>query len=236
MPPATRPRAVIWTPERVEHWQRTGQVPSKVMVWTPGQTGGFLDHAVHDRLYPLFHLIAHRGLRRGEACGLRWVETGLVFTEPDGSPLHPADVTEHFQHLTRQAGLPPIRLHDLRHGAATLALAAGVEMKVVQAMLRHYSITVTSDLYTDVLPEVARAAAEKTLLIIPRASTCRLGRGSGTVETTVDSRSDQENSSETTKPQVSSNANLGSCSTPPGTRTPNPLVKSERFCVSGDDE
>lgn len=187
MPPATRPRAVIWTPERVEHWQRTGQVPSKVTVWTPGQTGRFLDHAVHDRLYPLFHLIAHRGLRRGEGCGLRWVdthleagtidvlnqlvqygwetgqatpktdssaatvaldaetaavlaehqirqrveraaagdaweETGLVFTEPDGSPLHPADVTGHFQHLTRQAGLPPIRLHDLRHGAATLAL------------------------------------------------------------------------------------------------------------------
>ena len=53
---------------------------------------------------------------------------GLVFTEPDGSPLHPADVTEHFQHLTRQAGLSPIRQHDLRHGAATLASAAGVEM------------------------------------------------------------------------------------------------------------
>ncbi|MEV4318848.1 tyrosine-type recombinase/integrase [Actinocrispum sp. NPDC049592] len=55
---------------------------------------------------------------------------------------------------------PPIRLHDLRHGAATLELAAGVDMKMVQEMLRHSSITVTSDMYTNLLPEVARAAAD----------------------------------------------------------------------------
>jgi site-specific recombinase XerD len=54
------------------------------------------------------------------------------------------------------------------HGAATLALAAGVDMKVVQDMLRHSSIIVTRDLYTSVLPEVARAAAEATAAIIPR--------------------------------------------------------------------
>jgi integrase len=53
-------------------------------------------------------------------------------------------------------------------------MAIAVGCGVVQHMLRHSSITVTSDLYTDVLPEVARAAAEKTVLIIPRR---RLGRG-----------------------------------------------------------
>jgi integrase len=295
MPPAERPKARPWTPERVAHWHATGQVPSPVMVWTPEQTGRFLDHAVHDRLYPLFHLIAHRGLRRGEGCGLRWidthleagtievvnqlvqygwetghakpktrdsdaivaldagtvavlaehqirqraerlaagshwVETGLVFTEPDGSALHPADVTDHFQFLTRQAGLPPIRLHDLRHGAATLSLAAGVDMKVVQAMLRHASITTTSNLYTTVLPEVARAAAEKTAMIIPRASARRLGRGSGAVETTMDSPNDVEKDLETTKAQVNEGVDLRFKSAPPGTRTPNPLVKSQLLC------
>ena len=91
-------------------------------------------------------------------------------------------MTEHFQFLIRQAGLPPIRLHDLRHGAATLALAAGVEMKVVQAMLRHKSESTTSTFYTNVLPELARAAAEKTAMIISRASVVV----SGAVETTVD--------------------------------------------------
>ncbi|GGK16085.1 hypothetical protein GCM10010124_05880 [Pilimelia terevasa] len=85
-----------------------------------------------------------------------------------GAALHPADVTDHFQHLGRQAGLPPIGLHDLRHGAATLALAAGVDMKTVQEMLRHSSYKVTADTYASVLPEIATAAAEKTAAIIPR--------------------------------------------------------------------
>jgi integrase len=48
-----------------------------------------------------------------------------MFTEVDGSLLHPADVTDRFRELIARAGLPPIRLHHLRHGAATLALAAG---------------------------------------------------------------------------------------------------------------
>ncbi|GFJ84938.1 hypothetical protein Phou_091180 [Phytohabitans houttuyneae] len=64
-----------------------------------------------------------------------------------------------------------MRLHDLRHGAATLALAAGVDMKVVQAMLRHSSITVTADTYTSVLPDLARNAAEQAAAIVPRRAT-----------------------------------------------------------------
>jgi hypothetical protein len=87
----------------------------------------------------------------------------------------PADVTDRFRELTRRAGLPPIQLHDLRHGAATLALAAGVDPKVVQHMLRHSSITVTMNIYTTVLPEVALAAAEATAKIIPRQSASSLG-------------------------------------------------------------
>lgn len=80
-------------------------------------------------------------------------------------------MTTQFQQLTRSAGLPPIRLHDLRHGAATTALAAGVEMKVVQHMLRHADITTTSNLYTSVLDEVARAAAADLANAIPRRAT-----------------------------------------------------------------
>jgi integrase len=160
------------------------------MVWAPAQLGTFLDHATGDRLYALYHLVAHRGLRRGEACGLRWVDvdldarrievatelvqdgwevyedspksdagervvaldagtvtalrehrrrqladrmewgsawvnSGRVFTRENGSQLHPASITDRFVTLVETAGLPPIRLHDLRHGAASLMLAAG---------------------------------------------------------------------------------------------------------------
>jgi integrase len=204
------------------------------MVWTPEQTGQFLDHIRHHRLYALYHLIAYRGPRRGEACGIhdddlnatqhtltirtqrvqigwdveegepktdagertlaldtetlrvlhahqtirdaekalhgdQWVDhTGLLFTEPDGTPLHPAKATDTFTTLTTQAGLPPIRLHDLRHGAATLALAAGIDIKIVQDMLGHSSHAITADTYTSVLPQVAHHAAEATATIIPR--------------------------------------------------------------------
>ncbi|WP_433466460.1 tyrosine-type recombinase/integrase [Spirillospora sp. CA-128828] len=62
-----------------------------------------------------------------------------------------------------------MRLHDLRHGAATLASAAGVELKVVQDMLGHSSIVLTADTYTSVLPKVAHTAAEKTATHVLRA-------------------------------------------------------------------
>jgi integrase len=84
--------------------------------------------------------------------------------------LHPADVTDHFHALATQAGLPPIRLHDLRHGAATLTLAAGADMKIVSHLLRHSSITITADTYTSVIHELEteRAKANAAAALIPR--------------------------------------------------------------------
>ncbi|GAB2491880.1 hypothetical protein GCM10026982_15660 [Nocardiopsis aegyptia] len=266
--PGRKAKALVWTRERVEAWRsrfeeaahaeaqakargqavlgfktwRSVERPSPVMVYTPPQTGAFLDHAVEHRLYAAFHLIAFRGLRRGEAAGLRWPDVDLdagtvtpsrqrrqigweveeadlktdgseatialdkatvdvlrahrarqneerlawgdawegvghVFARENGAPLHPATLTEEFERIAFDAGLPPIRLHDLRHGAATLALAAGVDMKTVQAMLRHSSITITADIYASVLPEVAHEAAEASARMVPRAAS---GTGSGT--------------------------------------------------------
>ncbi|WP_369009221.1 tyrosine-type recombinase/integrase [Actinomadura sp. BRA 177] len=77
-------------------------------------------------------------------------------------------MTDAFARLAHGAGLPPIRLHDLRHGAATLMLAGGADMKLVQALLRHSSLAITADTYTSVLPEVAREAAEAAAALVPR--------------------------------------------------------------------
>lgn len=74
-----------------------------------------------------------------EAIAKRGWTRGYIFTNPDGTPYHPGHVTLRFMRLCFELGLPPIRLHDLRHGAATLALAAGRPMKEVQTMLRHSS-------------------------------------------------------------------------------------------------
>ncbi len=238
-----RPKALVWTDDRVAQWQATGVKPSPVMVWTPEQAGAFLDAIGDDDLCALFHLIVFRGLRRGEACGLRpedldlkaqtltiatqlvafggqtlegtpksdagdrvvaldrksvkvlkrhlkrqrkareragaaWVDSGRLFTQPTGGWIEPDRLTARFERLTRRAGLPPIRLHDLRHGAATIALAAGVDRKVVQEMLGHASIGLTSDTYTSVLPEVAHDAAEAAARLVPRQKRSRAHPGS----------------------------------------------------------
>jgi integrase len=71
-----RPRPVIWTAARIAEWQRTGIRPP-VAVWTPAQTAQFLNTIRRHRLYAAYHLIALRGLRRGEAAGLRWSDVDL---------------------------------------------------------------------------------------------------------------------------------------------------------------
>ena len=74
-----------------------------------------------------------------------WDPRGFVFTAVRGGSLAPQRLLRLFRKLNTENALPPVRVHDLRHGAATLALAAGVELKVVQAMLGHTSIVLTAD-------------------------------------------------------------------------------------------
>jgi len=71
-----RPQALVWTAQRVEAWQKTGDRPA-VAVWTTEQTATFLSFVANDRLAAMWWLIALRGLRRGEAAGLRWADVDL---------------------------------------------------------------------------------------------------------------------------------------------------------------
>jgi integrase len=113
-------------------------------------------------------LRAHQARQRAEraAAGSGWQDTGYVFTTPAGTPVKPDRLTRLFRRLVAVSGLPPVALHGLRHGAATLALAAGTDLKVVQDQLGHSTITLTADTYTSVLPETARAAADKTAAVV----------------------------------------------------------------------
>ncbi|GIJ52330.1 hypothetical protein Val02_92160 [Virgisporangium aliadipatigenens] len=104
------------------------------------------------------------------AAGKVWHDTGYVFTGPDGSPLHPAYLTHRFTELVIASGLPPVRLHDLRHGAAALALTAGVDLKVIQDQVGHATIVTTADTYTSVLPVTPRRAAEATAKVVLKAA------------------------------------------------------------------
>jgi Phage integrase family len=92
---------------------------------------------------------------------------GVRLRPPGRPPLHARYLTRRFIRLVRRAGLPPIRLHDLRQGAATLALAGGADLKVIQAMLGHARIILTADTYTSVLPDLARTTAEAVAAQMP---------------------------------------------------------------------
>jgi integrase len=98
--------------------------------------------------------------------GPGWVESGLVFTWPDGRALHPERFTRWFQQQARDAGLPKIRLHDVRHSYATAALAAGVPAKVVSERLGHANIAITMDTYSHVLPGMDERAASAVARLI----------------------------------------------------------------------
>ena len=90
---------------------------------------------------------------RAAAAGRRRAGTGYASTTVTGTPFRPDRMTRLLAKLVAASGLPPVTRHGLRHGAATLALAAGADLKVVQDQLGHSTITLTADTYTSVLPE-----------------------------------------------------------------------------------
>ena len=100
--------------------------------------------------------------------GAGYVEHQLVFAREDGTPIRPGYVTERFHDLADAAGLRRIRLHDLRHGQASLMLAAGIPIAVVSKRLGHSSIAITSDTYSHMLEGVGAAAAEAAAALVPR--------------------------------------------------------------------
>lgn len=113
-------------------------------------------------------LRAHRRRQLEERMlwGEAYVDEGLVFTREDGTAIDPETATFWHGRWCRVAGLPPIRLHDLRHTAATLALSAGVPAKVVSTRLGHANISITLDTYSHVLDEHQDDAAEKVAALL----------------------------------------------------------------------
>jgi integrase len=92
-----------------------------------------------------------------------------VFTREDGSRLSPATVTRTFQETAAKLGLPTIGPHGLRHTWATLALEAGIHVKVVSSRLGHASVATTLDRYTSVRDVIDRDAAEVVAGLIASA-------------------------------------------------------------------
>jgi integrase len=150
----------------------------KVLHLTPTKTGRkrrvYLDAAT------VAALKAWKARQTAErlAAGPRWtdpLEGRLVFardavrlapSETAGGYLHPERVSRLFLSAVQRHGMPPIRLHDLRHTWATLALASGVEVKTVQEHLGHSTPVITLTTYAHVLGSQRRQAADRVAALL----------------------------------------------------------------------
>jgi integrase len=110
----------------------------------------------------------HRARQAAErlAWGPSWEDIGLVFTREDGTLINPQTLSAAFKRHVKAAGLPTIRLHDLRHSYATAALSAGIHAKVVSDRLGHSSVGITLDVYSHVVPALQEEAAETIAALI----------------------------------------------------------------------
>ena len=95
----------------------------------------------------------------------------LVFTRENGSPLDPAWVYNRFIRPVSNAGLRRVPLHHLRHGSASLQLAAGVDIAIVSKRMGHSKIDLTSDTYGHLIGKAGRNAAEAAAALVPRRKT-----------------------------------------------------------------
>lgn len=119
-------------------------------------------------------LRAHQGRQLAERAErlekrLPWTDTGKVFVQEDGSWLHPESVSDVFQRIVADAGLPPINLRDLRHGAAALVKAGGGDLHDAKVKLRHSTIVLTSNTYMELFEEYEDELTEKAAAAVPRA-------------------------------------------------------------------
>lgn len=150
-------------------------------------TIGAIEHRIYEKSTPKSHrarvidldadtVAALRSWRIQQAeerllLGPAYDDRSLVFCHPDGRPYHPDRFSREFDRRIARHLVPRIRLHDLRHTWATLALQAGVDVKIVSERLGHASATITWDIYQHVTPAMKSDAAGRVADLIFRPQT-----------------------------------------------------------------
>lgn len=103
----------------------------------------------------------HKAFQAEEKLRSKDYQDGLyIVTREDGVVPHPVTIRELHTKLCKRAGVPYIRIHDMRHTHATLLLEQGVHPKIVSERLGHSAIGITLDTYTHVLPSLQHKTAK----------------------------------------------------------------------------
>lgn len=109
----------------------------------------------------VLHEHRERQAKERDAAGPEWHDLDLVFPTTHGSYVEPRYLNRHLQALCRRAGLDPAGVHVLRHTAATMAYALGVDWRQIQDMLGHSQLGTTMNLYVDEVPRLQQEAARR---------------------------------------------------------------------------
>jgi integrase len=126
---------------------------------TKGGKGGRRRVALDDETVELFNAHRKRQIQERLVMGSAWQDLGYVFVQENGTPIDTGTPTHLFRKLTKEAGLRPIRLHDLRHLHATELLRLGEPLHVVSDRLGHKDPMVTATIYAHVTNEQAESAS-----------------------------------------------------------------------------
>ncbi|MBA2319087.1 MAG: site-specific integrase [Euzebyales bacterium] len=153
-------RDILFDAGRLAVRQRLASVDGKPQLSVPKSPRGRRTIDLDRRTLDALKLHREQQLEERAAWGGGWHDLDLVVTREDGHWIHPDWITELFRRHGRDAGLPHIRLHDLRHTHATLLLEAGANPKVVSERLGHHSVAFTLDTYAHVLPGMQAEAAQ----------------------------------------------------------------------------
>lgn len=116
-------------------------------------------------------LAAHKNRQDVEKVmsGGDWPAGDLVFTSTNGQPIRPNNlVRRDFKRLLKEAGLPPITFHALRHSVATALAAQGVHPKAAQALLGHSQVGVTLNVYSHHTTGMTEEAVQRLRTLLPK--------------------------------------------------------------------
>lgn len=107
---------------------------------------------------------------RRRVMGAAYQDSDHICVWPDGRPLTPDYVSQHFKRFLIRHGLPVIRFHDLRHTAGSLLLSQKMTIKQIQEFLGHEQSSTTLDIYSHLDPQAHRETAQVMGQLLDRSA------------------------------------------------------------------
>jgi integrase len=101
-------------------------------------------------------------------CGDRWNDTDRLFTQWNGTPMHPDTLPTWFDKFLKRHGLPDINIHGLRHTCASILIAQRVDIRTVSKRLGHAQPSTTSNIYSHQIRSADEAASDVLSLALNR--------------------------------------------------------------------